>query len=982
MFEYEGSQFTEQELKIEADKQGLQFGDFVQRMKKRGMTQAGESSIMGSSLEGGSLEQQEISPWQNLKNNLSNSLEMSGDFLEFWGVSQDEDTVEEALENGTLGSYSGLNIASTLIWEGTFGREKMKEWKKESPEFFENFDPSDSETFLKVIQSFEDDKSKLKQTMTFKQAESITDYLSVATGAVLNVGGSVVYNLGTGGVGFFMDFAAENFIEANKIKAESKGKSIDELLAANEADVSTPIKIAAVQAGLELFSLGKITKAIGGKSVTRELGKGLARKYATNKAVRVGLDITSTGSVEALTEMTQYGLEFYNKELARAKGEGKNISIVETVAEGMFSEEGVESGLQGLFGGAGLRGGGYSAKAIGHVRKTVSDVDVEADLNNLVDLKRKFNETKDKDVRAAVEDKIIDLTASINDKIKKGNKIYESLSSGDVSSIENLGDLADVAAYRVTELNKKLANGNISEKDHTLAVEGLTNKFKKNKQKIKTIINTANVIKQAEALSKETGKKGSVVELTSDEIKSLNEEGLDSKSASEQYGFIQQKSDGSFRIILNKDKPMVGTAAHEFMHAVLFKTVGNNESIQTGMGDALIDHVKSLGGDATALGKRLSAYGKYNKEGEFKRDANFGEEVITIMSELTVDGSLKFEENFFTKVGDVIRRFSQDYLGREITFNTGKDVYNFVKDYSKSIKDGKINKAILKVAKEGAEGKLVEGRVDPKPTTQMSKDQTDSVNEFAEMGWTDKTWKESGADFAIKEMQSNKMLDGLIRSKYKADIVPDNFVDLVYSELVNHVKNFKPESNDSLFGWVNSQIANKAGNVYNREFKVADEMKGAKDIGKTTKEGDVKIQVAAEKSSELEAFEEEDLSIQGQAKKAKADKQQYSEYRRKLGFKEGDKIYNEVLENVKKSLMIAYGTTQNIADVQLRAQAVAAKLKKEYANLNSPLFKQIKNFLTYGVADTKVPYGTKDIYISQLKKLKLINKSILSIEEN
>ena len=31
-------------------------------------------------------------------------------------------------------------------------------------------------------------------------------------------------------------------------------------------------------------------------------------------------------------------------------------------------------------------------------------------------------------------------------------------------------------------------------------------------------------------------------------------------------------------------------------------------------------------------------------------DSNFGEETITIMSESIVDGSLKFEENFFTKI--------------------------------------------------------------------------------------------------------------------------------------------------------------------------------------------------------------------------------------------------------------------------------------------------------------------------------------------
>ena len=139
-----------------------------------------------------------------------------------------------------------------------------------------------------------------------------------------------------------------------------------------------------------------------GKSVTKELGKNLAKKYAFNKSVRVGLDIASVGSTEALTEMTQYGLEFYNTELAEAKGKGKDISLIKTVAEGMFSEQGVEQGLQGLFGGSGLRGGGYSARTMGQIRKTVNDVDVEKDLNNLVDLRRKFNETKDEDVKAGV----------------------------------------------------------------------------------------------------------------------------------------------------------------------------------------------------------------------------------------------------------------------------------------------------------------------------------------------------------------------------------------------------------------------------------------------------------------------------------------------------------------------------------------------------------------------------------------------------
>ena len=37
-------------------------------------------------------------------------------------------------------------------------------------------------------------------------------------------------------------------------------------------------------------------------------------------------------------------------------------------------------------------------------------------------------------------------------------------------------------------------------------------------------------------------------------------------------------------LTLNKDKPMVGTAAHEFMHAVLFKTLGNQQQLQDNLG--------------------------------------------------------------------------------------------------------------------------------------------------------------------------------------------------------------------------------------------------------------------------------------------------------------------------------------------------------------------------------------------------------------
>ena len=94
-----------------------------------------------------------------------------------------------------------------------------------------------------------------------------------------------------------------------------------------------------------------------------------------------------------------------------------------------------------------------------------------------------------------------------------------------------------------------------------------------------------------------------------------------------------------------------------------------------------------------------------------------------------------------------------------------------------------------------------------------------------------------------------------------------DFVDKVYSELTNHIRNFNPQTNDNLFGWINSQLANKAGNVFNREYKRTEQETTARDVDDRTKEGEVKTQVAAEKDPTLEALETEDLSLAAQARK-------------------------------------------------------------------------------------------------------------------
>ena len=122
------------------------------------------------------------------------------------------------------------------------------------------------------------------------------------------------------------------------------------------------------------------------------------------------------------------------------------------------------------------------------------------------------------------------------------------------------------------------------------------------------------------------------------------------------------------------------------------------------------------------------------------------------------------------------------------------------------------------------------------------------------------------------------------------------------------------------------------------------------DLGETTKEGDVKMQVEDTDVSAQEALEQEDMSMSEVSKarreKTKSKEKQYSKFRRQLGIETGSDLYNKILSTAKKSLLRAYEVGTSVRNIQ-------RKLRDEAAVY---LFKDIKNFL-----------GTKE-YINNLKK--------------
>ena len=224
-------------------------------------------------------------------------------------------------------------------------------------------------------------------------------------------------------------------------------------------------------------------------------------------------------------------------------------------------------------------------------------------------------------------------------------------------------------------------------------------------------------------------------------------------NVADEYGLFMPLANGKEALVINKEAAemyqVVTTGQHEFLHKLIYKAVLNDPKLQKQMGVQLYNQIEDYIGtetlNNTEFKKRYDTYkaefkgtkGKYestiekaknffNKEqitqqqyDETIADANnriaqaegkYLEEVLPLLSESLSKGDIKYNETFFTKIGDILRRVFQKYGLSKVRFDTGKDVFNFVRDYNKSFEEGQFNKAFKALAKEGSyKGSIAKG---------------------------------------------------------------------------------------------------------------------------------------------------------------------------------------------------------------------------------------------------------------------------------
>jgi hypothetical protein len=378
------------------------------------------------------------------------------------------------------------------------------------------------------------------------------------------------------------------------------------------------------------------------------------------------------------------------------------------------------------------------------------------------------------------------------------------------------------------------------------------------------------------------------------------------EEASNSYGLFVE-ANGKQIFVVNKDSALqdstVTTGQHEFLHKVLKAALGKDPELAKRAAIALMREVESMvGSTENLLGstwyRRWSQYYKKALAGEISAES-FYEEALPLFSEALTNKSIKYDSNVLKRVGDLIRQILQNLGIRNIRFETGKDVVNFIVDYNKAYQKGSFKGSLKAFATEGkaigvkdpittkaqaksAAEELRDRLNIPKVKQSIKEDLQNKLNNLEDQvmnGEIDydtyeaqlRSFEEKIAELEAKaEVEAAKpkpkkkkkkqsseeslsdisarskkildrigndpkgynpgdpkiyeILDGIIRSKSKAfktkdgnitnltllsDFEMENMVSETILQLLPWIKKFDPKRNDSLYGYINSQLANK-----------------------------------------------------------------------------------------------------------------------------------------------------------------------------
>ena len=429
----------------------------------------------------------------------------------------------------------------------------------------------------------------------------------------------------------------------------------------------------------------------------------------------------------------------------------------------------------------------------------------------------------------------------------------------------------------------------------------------------KDIIVTERGVKNLQKIAKDKGFSNDVTILdTRQDVKNyMKERGLEYDPQS-----VGQYDPNTGTIVMDRqfatNMSEGGTAGHELMHKVLFNTLYKvsqdgtieGKGVVQGLGNMLDEYLAEIDtensiGDSIYLKKLNALYGKDSTNVSIR-----AEEKFTLFRDALANGDIKFDENVFTKIGDSVRRVLQAVGMKEIKFNDGRDVYNFIKDFNYDFDRGKQSKALDKMRTEGAAiGENVEFIADKGNfgTRKNNKAFSDLANSY----------KSNPADTDIEDLLNqyrNVALKALNYDIAKGDVAAAEAVSFVDSQFQSIINRYDGSTDFST--WVNANIKPKQQQFYESQIGKA---------AKTTSIDDERAQQVVDETIEQE--------FDDVAKEDRGREKVYASQTDQVGDLDTAETKAVIKDEVSKDILLAANKGKNAADT---ARDIANESKKNY----------------------------------------------------
>lgn len=714
----------------------------------------------------------------------------------------------------------------------------------------------------------------------------------------------------------------------------------------------------AIEAGFEIVTRHLLKKA---NLINDQTSARAAKDFLKEGVLAFGKKVIGSGLAEGFAEsattlISNY-FDAYSLNSQRKKGQAGKLTedLTSLNLESQLVQELGDSFIVGSAVGKSIAAAGglnkLNPKAKERAYNTLIDANDQAKLNKIAkkaeELKAAYEKAKTKKSKEVIQDQMTDLVAQAN-RVKGNNKLTIDAMTDDqlnehVGNIESQLELTRAYRSATSEEEKK----------------ALKDQFEKISDQIEST--------RALAREKVLQEFSDNVKAYADDIDAQYERFSDTKKFQKRYEELGgdpsldvTDRDGVFvggvmlqNDVVAKDTGAVSVSSHEFIHRLFgkkFDSLTDKQKINLNKSfyNILTDSQKA------AIKKRFVENNEdVNGEPDF-----MSEEMFTYFDDAINKKEISFNESF----GNRILNFSEEVLrlvGRRGEFENGRQAYNFMKNYNKTIKKGKRSKRVTEFAEqdkiqvgEATTTKASLTRISEKASEIQSK--VDAIGQKA----TTKAEFDAGPNIeAYNYLIDGDGLTGLIKARLAKQGIDTegeganvngvpmaDYIEDVKAKLIPDVLGFNPEKETTsqgkfgLSGYINQRL----------NFRMGDAAKSAKktitgrsldapidDSGRTAAE-----LVEGETDPTLAKLEEENLGFlyvnsQNRSQETEEDKNVLkSRYRHKLKNIDGSNLVGETqVESVREGVR----TTLR----RLKADVASDKFLLNFENMVKKTMKNI-----------------------------------------